>query len=1339
MAMLVAGIMKTLAALGGSIIATLCIMREFLRRSSRRKGSGNKGVKLRDLFSETRPVTPTELAVDEAVAEAIEENNDTENKDLMSVLNDTISWRPRKDHVPTTPLFDYLLQGNKSMDSGWLRKEVFGTIETECKRPQIPVKEKRLLTFLLFCLSGVSDQKDGHTPGALLSVAWGFSKPAILRAGSWSLEQDFVAWITADGDNETDGDKGKKRNKSMDAGPSNQVFQSPTAGPGKRRDLKSTPALLVETKIASPSSTSSPASATCSPISASEEEDGFVCFSPERESTNTNGKRLDFGQHEDGPSSVDALVQADKNLHIDTSTQTIQQTIDAVAQTDTKPLVDASTQTDFHSRLQADISEDNVSRQCESDICRALFLLFKQNRPLAAASNPDRVSTLAATEILTLRQLSGSSLKIMRIKSTRNGTKGDSKGRKTKTKALLVETLVSNLGLSENETVAVLKHFAVRRNLQVLKQSECSFTIDQCAALMLYLPVTARGLERSQKFAKVALPKLGNALYPTRLRKKLATYSIDSFNLKLGFELVSLEIGGEKRNQRCLHVWIREPAAAVEALAQSALISGRFECSSQFSNHTNALIVTQGSDRGGDITSNMIRVANRAGGNSSQHCLPLSFYEFGKESYNNLQQTIFNEYKPTKKFLQSLLYGSYHMIVVTVNSTDGSTVLDAQCVILQINSGMQQNSPQNYTVKRNHADDSLFVLPESEERELPPVIDLMQRDEATQALGSSIDPKEISIQLGVSRVSNDNEDDNDNDDDDNNNNNNNNNKAVQYKGFTLRNCLGRVVHRARFSEPLVSNSPNNQVDSNCLACVCMSSDDIKCNVTLMGQGTASSMCPCTICTAAKKDFASYTTKNRDQQAPYRAGQYANPTLYDAFVDESGGRLEWVRLNSTGFAKKMKSKYKSVVHEPLLYTPPNLNSGSIMHVSSGLLTHCTVKMLEKLAVVDGRTPWLDDLSAHVEDAKQFIRSSHSKADVLRKEDAKKVRDLKAAEQSGFGEAVIQSYVDERHQLSLELAALTKAIVAAKLFVEKGSDFLNAVGKKTKLRIVGPATYAFRKAYEVDGRVPFRVENSGFELSNGDGIRVLERRQKIVERMGKIFGDQQLQSHVDGLMEVYLELTRLLYDISIKMKSQKRWSMDDCDAFEAKTRLYAQKWIDFTGGSEDVNEGNVFNKLHVLTTHTTLFARQHGLLGRVSEEGFESSHKSIESVRKPLACMTSTSDRAHTIYRRILLQSRPEVESIFRSIDEAFTKKKRGPYRKDPTKMKTADSAPAGNNIDQRQLLPQGFVHSINGYVVKEKWRDAFEYVCFSKVPNSWCGVFVDDCTLGEACRLKAEYA
>ncbi|CAB9518030.1 unknown protein [Seminavis robusta] len=1211
---------------------------------------------------------------------------------FLSVLRDSTASRKARN----TPLFQFVFQGNKSFDKGWLRR---GLVDDDsASRLSIRPHENNILLFIFFGLSGTgpdTDGKEGETsPMTMLGKAWGFSKPSIRRACGLSLDNNFIQSLMEKGQD----DELRKRNKESTPQAKELIseadgFLSPSdpspAQAFKRRDLKTTPTLVEELQNLALGSPKTP-----------------MRFFGQKDIDDVNAgqqrrTRLDFGFDARSPLLEETDELSDETrCFSEVATQTDGDGLEVATQTDgdgggwqTK---DVATQTEMRSRLHSEIKSQSISRDCEEEICRALFLLF-QNKVVPIP----RTSITDENEILTVRQFrSASTMKILRIKESRQ-TKGDGRGRKIRRKAQLVETLLANLDLSESELLSVMKIVGLNHLMKVFPSSNLQLSIEQCAALMQYLPVTARGMERLSKFFKATLPDIGDQLFPGMLRKKVASYAMESFNLRLGFELVSLEIGGEKRNSRCLHVWIKEPALVVESLTESALIAGKFDDSSSFSKHQNELVVVQGSDRGGDITLCLVRIANRSGGNAPQYCIPLAFYEYGKESYNNMHKTLFHSSKPTKQFLQMLLDGRFQMIVVAVE--EGDSVVDAKCRVIECETALN--------IDRHNDINTLRLEPPASD--LPTLVSILNDHETTQPSANQSHPKQR-IQLVRKE-----------------------NEQTEYEGFVLTNSFGRDIYHARFHESLHCTATSS-IRIKTLRLRGVSADDIKCNTSVMGQGTAGVMCPCTMCICTKKDFSKYLTLPSNEQPALRQGGNSNPTLYDSFIAEAGGRADWVRATSTGQARKLKLKYHSVVHQPLLNTPPDRNSGSGMHVSSGLLTHCTMRMLDVLGRIDRGLPWLEKLSTLLNRAKEFCMQSVKQAEKLRKQDTKLQRDAETARKLALTDQ-IEAIKADRHRVAVELTLMTKGVESAKLFLEKGNDFLDGVAKKTKSRIVGPATYCFRKSYEVDGRVSFRVENSGFELSNGDGIRVLERRELISKRMKHLFrNNPELQTQVEKAMKSFRRLAELLYHISTMMKSQRKWSTEEATRFDSLTLQYAQLWMEFK--SDDNSNGedmNVFNKLHVLRSHLSAFAADNLMLGRCSEEGFESAHKRIESIRKPLVCMTSTEARANTIFRRIMLQCRPEVEAIRLSIEERFEGKKRAPYKKTIKGLKSTDEAPVSSNRTSN-TLPDGFIHSINGYIIKTEWKDHFEYVCFSKVPVSWSEPFVTDESLGGVYRANAEY-
>ncbi|CAB9531015.1 hypothetical protein SEMRO_3190_G344930.1 [Seminavis robusta] len=188
------------------------------------------------------------------------------------------------------------------------------------------------------------------------------------------------------------------------------------------------------------------------------------------------------------------------------------------------------------------------------------------------------------------------------------------------------------------------------------------------------------------------------------------------------------------------------------------------------------------------------------------------------------------------------------MVAVTIYNACGA-VVDAQFVMLQF--VLPEGCHRRLSLIRFAQDDKNSVNLLTKERALPPSVQLLNPEEAL-SLQEGQDHTLLTLQLIIGKES---EDDNNNEHED----------ALHYKGFVLRNCFGRVLFTELFSEDLTASMADNAVKLRCFRCSCFTLDDIKRNSTLMGQGTATVMCPCTICVSPKKDFAFYLMKPRDEQ------------------------------------------------------------------------------------------------------------------------------------------------------------------------------------------------------------------------------------------------------------------------------------------------------------------------------------------------------------------------------------------------------------------------------------------------------------------------------------------
>jgi hypothetical protein len=384
-----------------------------------------------------------------------------------------------------------------------------------------------------------------------------------------------------------------------------------------------------------------------------------------------------------------------------------------------------------------------------------------------------------------------------------------------------------------------------------------------------------------------------------------------------------------------------------------------------------------------------------------------------------------------------------------------------------------------------------------------------------------------------------------------------------YIGYVLYNSTGVKIFASRFSKALTRFPDKGSFRTACYGIRVFTSEDQKFNVGASGQGTASSACPCPICTIQKSNFKDCLDPNKPKAA-LRTGDNSNYKLYEKFKKEAGVQESRIAEKSDERSMTFKRKYFSVVYKPALFTPPELNTASIMHVSQGLYTHLTTRIFGKLCDIDRDGPWLNEVSSALASGKEF----KSKKDV----DLEKAfrKDIKLSREQTVLEDLVSEAPDGNHvetrqhtldAIQQERADLeTRSAMHAKdnlkrsvaEFIIRGEKYLQKPGNKP----VREAGYAFLKSYEVEASIRFRVEHSGLELTNADGIKVAEKCEEIAERCEKCYANNlELKARVKRIMEIYRKLGKLYFPISKFMKSQKKPTEDEIDSFESDVKAYA----------------------------------------------------------------------------------------------------------------------------------------------------------------------------------------
>ncbi|CAB9502057.1 hypothetical protein SEMRO_126_G060500.1 [Seminavis robusta] len=721
------------------------------------------------------------------------------------------------------------------------------------------------------------------------------------------------------------------------------------------------------------------------------------------------------------------------------------------------------------------------------------------------------------------------------------------------------------------------------------------------------------------------------------------------------------------------------------------------------------------------MTLSLMRIANRLDGNAPQFCFPVAFYEDGRESYSNLARTIYDNSSPSTKpvqpFLQGLLDGKYHMMVVSA-CHDGE-VIDAQCLVVEY-SGISVYAKNEILID----DICERILPDADHRELSLAIqDASTRKQPEILLLDKVRRCSLAVRLVLS-----NEDIGDGDEID----------RTLYAGIQLyqRGSTQVLVGRLPFTSTLFVPS-TAEVKVRCYACRPFTADDLKLNIAVSGQRTAASKYPCPICIASSDQFNQCV---HGLKAPLREGPNHNNRLYNKFVEVAGGRASKVAADSSAASMSIKGKAKSVVSRPLLLTPPLQNTAGSMHVCQGIMTHLTRRTFDLLEQIDRKADWFRKLKGVVKDAsdtteiKDKIKDMHQKDRALykQKEAASKWSNVP----SQVERAAILQAEREQHCIQSGMAAWAAVQKAATELSSNGNQFIKDSGSKPE----GEASYLLYQSFCVDGGVRFNVEHSGLELTNANGIKVLSKYEVIAKRVEEAyaFGEEtHLQSEVKTVMAMWRSLAKLLLELSAILKRQSKLSTEEIARLKHCSIEYGRQWTTMIEGKE-----TVFNKLHTLIAHLASFAEEHGTIGLVNEESFEATHPRAQTISSHLRSMVSTEGKVQKTVQRFSLGLNSEYQTEKTALQD---NRKKGPRKlANGSKYKVAhqtrqhDDAPICNPTEE-SLLPKGLAFvDTNRAIVKIEWLDYYNYLVCGRVPSSWRKPFNEDEDIGAVFKVKSEF-
>jgi hypothetical protein len=580
-------------------------------------------------------------------------------------------------------------------------------------------------------------------------------------------------------------------------------------------------------------------------------------------------------------------------------------------------------------------------------------------------------------------------------------------------------------------------------------------------------------------------------------------------------------------------------------------------------------------------------------------------------------------------------------------------------------------------------------------------------------------------------------------------------KSLYYVGCVVKSNSGEKLLAFRFDEAMVCGEQS--IDPSCGKVLCFPAEDGKMYATAYGLGTCGVTYSCPRC-----------IRRHDSQAfPAWVQEFSHLLEPDSLVQDFELRKgeKSIKKSHQLFERKMgpnrhlyiaeKDLPKEVINSTysscwsyFRSDDPDSIPGDALHVSQGLMTHLNLEMVGMLRGISG-DGWASaqkaDLIKEAEtlvrikttteylNARRMFTSYQTKINncekALDEEHQKRVKNQARIEKLT---ADIESHVSERdmHVTISKYAEMTAKVKGANEFLKLMKDN----DKKDKKETLEHAEFLFLNCIRQYAGY-FNKEHGGMELTNARGIQALEHRQNIHQQVCEQAHAANLvmNAKVKEVMDWWLMMADILYDISLTMKSQKKTIGDRLYQLKCNVVKYGVAWR-----KKITWKKPVFWKMHILECCVVPFADKHGMCGRGSTEGFENKHHEMSKLKAMLAPMANTGQRVQKLSQRQQMHLLPGLESLFEKIRNA--KKiygKRGPYKKSSGRARHEEDAPIFHHQDESDDVPVGCFKTELG-ILPIGFAEFYNFYKRDLAPNEWIEGIEKAESLGSKAKAEMRY-
>ncbi|KAL7548977.1 hypothetical protein ACHAWF_012244 [Thalassiosira exigua] len=920
-------------------------------------------------------------------------------------------------------------------------------------------------------------------------------------------------------------------------------------------------------------------------------------------------------------------------------------------------------------------------------------------------------------------------LRLVKPRARKEGAQSKSSTDLISRKANDVETaavsVLKNGNFDDEFIDQVFRKVVQRRNLTAYKPSDIQLSIHEIIAIRNFCGFSSAKTLLFKYALEKTKPLLKNMIFISNTKDKMTQLEREG-NLPVEVKKMPMitKKDGSKMELRIVW-WLMEPSKMMERLLNMCIIDSHYEPSEEFSNLFDQIVVLWGIDKSAKDIGCGFRIANRRGGNSRLHTQLLGAVEDSSECHQNLKSSFFSKDCPLNHFLQALVYDHYQMLIVSVEGQCQSFTF-LPCPTMQACTTRRISANLVGDVDASQAA-LLHSLPSNG---LPPEVHFP----------ASIDSLEVRL------ISSSNSD------------------GKQIIGFQLERRVeltSTVVYAQNFSHPILlpAGTDIQTVHTSIRQVNGHVANDYKQLLILAGICSASALCSCVCCIQEKSKFNQPSERLQRRRmdptkpetmtivpdAKKRDGRYSVIETSKNYAEQTGhGTFNL----PDDWARQINVSCGSTFHEYCVDIPSQKQNGGILHESGGIINHMYQAIRSALRDIESNSGW-------IQSARQILEKdllSISRMFKVTKGEESRYRQLynenKALQQKARtarlkvatmraqqAQQAQQNALYPSHDDTAESSEITAAEAAAKDAFDNALANAENIAKQTLndcKEHANTSHFAHLNLLKKGQLEEAERSSGGFEQTTGNGINTLVHFDKVADAVERVYPEgHPLHQLIKEKFIGFRRVAKLLYPFVTYMKSQKKRHVEE---YMELLDPLLKEW------DKAFPEKAYFLKLHHAMAHLPDFVEIYGMLGRVSEESFESVHTLMAKIKEMVSSMHSDTQRIETAAAKSQTTLKPKVMEASIKLSEKPTKKRDAdaPKRKAVPRAATNTSVP----IDVVTVLVGGeeFIDILGGRArLPKEWEHLYNLITSSRVPPSWRRIWDESSCICAVKKEEAAYA